>query len=341
MSHYNNSIFQGNWEDLAYQLDAECAQLIIADPPYYRVKGEFDFGWSSFDEYLIDVENWAKACKHVLAKNGSLFVYGDAKNIAYVQVIFDKYFKLENHIAWHVKDRQTNRQSPSFRSFAPVKEHILFYSNEDTDTGYAQVKLDVDRFTKLRFYFKGVLKVIGKTKTAIIEELGSRVDHCLRWSSSQWLMPTEETYRDLVNTYNLRERMDGCGFMEFDELKEIHQAYVDDYDKEMAQLDERRRFFDNYLKLSDVFVFSQESVTTGKYDHPTVKPEKLTRSIINTTTRLGDLVVVPFVGSGTECAMAVKDGRDFIGFEINPKHIQTANDRILELVSTVQPSLFD
>ena len=33
------------------QLPEKCANLIIADPPYYRVKGEFDFEFASFEEY--------------------------------------------------------------------------------------------------------------------------------------------------------------------------------------------------------------------------------------------------------------------------------------------------
>ena len=31
-------------------------QLTIADPPYYKVKGDFDFVWKTFDDYLKDVE---------------------------------------------------------------------------------------------------------------------------------------------------------------------------------------------------------------------------------------------------------------------------------------------
>ena len=66
-------------------------QLIIADPPYFEVKGEFDFVWKSFDDYLKDVEKWAIECKRILADNGSLFWFGDGKKIAYSQFIFDKY----------------------------------------------------------------------------------------------------------------------------------------------------------------------------------------------------------------------------------------------------------
>ena len=44
-------------------LPDKSVQLIIADPPYFEVKGSFDFVWKSFEEYLIDVEKWAIECK--------------------------------------------------------------------------------------------------------------------------------------------------------------------------------------------------------------------------------------------------------------------------------------
>ena len=73
--------------------------------------------------------------------------------------------------------------------------------------------------------------------------------------------------------------------------------------------------------MQEVLNFSNEQAKIGaKYDHDTVKPETLTRALILTCSRPDDLVVVPFAGSGTECAMAVKEGRKTIGFEITEKH---------------------
>ncbi len=37
-------------------LPDKSVQLIIADPPYFEVRGDFDFIWDSFDAYLKDVE---------------------------------------------------------------------------------------------------------------------------------------------------------------------------------------------------------------------------------------------------------------------------------------------
>ena len=66
---------------------------------------------------------------------------------------------------------------------------------------------------------------------------------------------------------------------------------------------------------------------TAKYDHDTVKPETLTRALILTCSRKDDLVVIPFAGSGTECAMAKKENRKYIGFDIEKKYVDMSNNR--------------
>lgn len=54
-----------NTDFLNNNIEDESVQLIIADPPYFEVKGKFDFIWNSFDHYLEDVERWAIECKRV------------------------------------------------------------------------------------------------------------------------------------------------------------------------------------------------------------------------------------------------------------------------------------
>jgi len=67
-----------------------------------------------------------------------------------------------------------------------------------------------------------------------------------------------------------------------------------------------------------------------KVDHPTQKPLSITLRIIKHFSNEGDLVVVPFVGSGTECLAAFMENRKYLGYEINPKYIEIANKRIGE-----------
>ena len=64
-------------------------------------------------------------------------------------------------------------------------------------------------------------------------------------------------------------------------------------------------------------------------DHPTQKPEKLYAKLILASSKPGDTVFDPFLGSGTAAVVAQKLGRRFCGIEINPEYCLWAAKRLL------------
>ncbi len=64
------------------------------------------------------------------------------------------------------------------------------------------------------------------------------------------------------------------------------------------------------------------------YGHPTIKPLPIIESIIRNSSREGEIVLDPFMGSGTTAVAAVRNSRDFIGFEYNEEYCQIAEQRI-------------
>jgi site-specific DNA-methyltransferase (adenine-specific) len=69
-----------------------------------------------------------------------------------------------------------------------------------------------------------------------------------------------------------------------------------------------------------------------RVDHPTQKPLNLCDTLIKAAlNKNGEtLLVVPFVGSGSECVSAKKNNVNYIGFEINMDYIGIANQRLCE-----------
>jgi DNA modification methylase len=65
--------------------------------------------------------------------------------------------------------------------------------------------------------------------------------------------------------------------------------------------------------------------------HPASFPEKLAEDHILSWSNPGDVVLDPFVGSGTTCKMAKKHGRMYIGFDNSPEYVQIANNRLNKL----------
>ncbi len=62
--------------------------------------------------------------------------------------------------------------------------------------------------------------------------------------------------------------------------------------------------------------------------HPTQKPLMLMEMLIELFTDPGDLILDPFMGSGTTGVAAIRLGRRFVGFERDPKYFAIAERRI-------------
>ena len=62
--------------------------------------------------------------------------------------------------------------------------------------------------------------------------------------------------------------------------------------------------------------------------HPTQKPLELMERIILASTKKGDIVLDPFAGSSTTGLATYKNGRNFIGFELDKKYINLSKKRI-------------
>ena len=71
----------------------------------------------------------------------------------------------------------------------------------------------------------------------------------------------------------------------------------------------------------------------GRALHPTQKPEILVERCILASTNPGDMVVDPFMGSGTTAVVAQRHGRNSIGFEVDDTYLKAARKRLKQSLS--------
>jgi site-specific DNA-methyltransferase (adenine-specific) len=74
-------------------------------------------------------------------------------------------------------------------------------------------------------------------------------------------------------------------------------------------------------------------------DHEAKFPEELARRVIKLYSNPGDIVLDPFLGSGTTAVAALREGRRYIGIEKEEKYVDLARNNIRE--AQMQLSLFD
>ncbi len=289
-------------------------QLLIVDPPYFEIKGEFDFIWKTFDDYLSWIEELAVEFKRILSDNGSLYVYGHAKRIAYKQIIFDRYFNLENNLVWYKPDSRTKKGIGNYRSYAPATERILFYSNEIVEiegkcvfNTREYIRVEIMR-AKGKIKFKDINTALGTATNG-----GGVASAVLSLDKKEPVMITREHYHLLKIWLNNKQ--------EYEYLRKEYE-------------DLRRPFTNTHFE--DVLFFYQEIQNYNKYKHPTQKPELLSKELIKVSSNKNTKVFIPFVGSGTEAEACKSLGLDWCGCELELDYVNIANKRL----EKVQGSLF-
>ena len=85
----------------------------------------------------------------------------------------------------------------------------------------------------------------------------------------------------------------------------------------------------NNQEMEDVWLMDAVKMSEKKHGyHPTQKPEKLLERIIKASSKEGDIVLDPFLGSGTTCYVAKRLNRKYIGIEKEEKYFNIAIKRI-------------
>lgn len=248
IQQYLGRIIQGDCLEFVRDLPDQCAQLIVADPPYNLDK---DFGvWKEEqhrEHWLPWCKQWLAECKRLLAPGGNIFVYGIHHHICWIQCyLYELGLSYRRQIIWCYE----NGFAGYTRSLAAHYEPILWFSNGDSYT-YHPIREPYKSTERLKY------KITKNGKRWKPHPEG-------RLAGDIWRFPT------------------------------------------LAG----RRFRDE------------------KVAHPTQKPLALAQRMVEHFSNPGDLVLVPFAGSGTECLAALMGGRNYIGIELNPHYVEIARERI-------------
>ena len=83
-------------------------------------------------------------------------------------------------------------------------------------------------------------------------------------------------------------------------------------------------------------IWTMNTESAKKIGHPAPFPEELPFRLMQLYSFENDIILDPFMGSGTTAVVGLKNSRKFVGYEINKEYVELANERIFSL----QPSLF-
>ena len=335
MDRFLNQIICGDCLEVMRDMPDKSVDLVLTDPPYNIGKAK----WDKIPDYINWCGKWIKECERVLKDNGSFYWWhNDMVQIA--QLIEwlrnNSGFIFNSFIIWDKGDfKAFGWKNPSenitLRSWFNTCEYCLVYTFQD-ETGLSTIMLDTNNFPTMRRYFKDLQGYIGINKKKIIEIIGQKADHCFRWNSSQWDVPTPETYRQLIEAFNIDKWE---GYKEYESLRQEYESLRQEYES-LRQEYESLRYTHN-LDTNHNNVWRSQERNNGK-QHPTQKPNDLMERIIKTSSNQGDTVLDLFMGSGSTGVACVNTNRKFIGIEMEPKYVEIARKRLEQ--AQAQQSLF-
>ena len=177
---------------------------------------------------------------------------------------------------------------------------------------------------------EGYREIAAEDYLSFTKEWMGQASRVLRSTGSLYVFSGWNRLRDVL------QALDETGFTTINHLIWKYQfgvftkkRYVTShYHILFAVKDPKRYFFckaEHYPE--DVWVINRE-YWTGKRKTPTKLPLALVKKILAFSSREGDLVLDPFLGSGTVAVAAKEMGRHYLGFEIVPEYYRFAMERL-------------
>lgn len=108
----------------------------------------------------------------------------------------------------------------------------------------------------------------------------------------------------------------------------VNNKYLSDLEYIFFAREKGVRLGGNYATLSKVYTSNVNKEDLNTWGHPTIKPLPIIQTLIGNSSSEGDVILDPFIGSGTTAVACIKEKRNFIGFEINKEYYNKACKRI-------------
>jgi DNA modification methylase len=296
-----NYIYNDDCLNVLPAIETESVDLIIADPPYWKVVNqEWDYQWRTEKDYIQWTTDWVKLSLKTLRLGGTFYLFGYFRTLALLiepleqlglelrqQIIIDKGLRAIS-----------GRATKGYKQFPNTTESLLMFIK------------DAKPF--IRSFLKERQLLLGLSSKEINERLGVKSN-----GGGMWSIYTGKNVCEQVPTLELWNKLG--------EILEFDFPY-----NQIAQT------FNPQMGLTDVW--TDIDFYSEKRIHPTQKPIKLIKRLVEASSNEGDLVLDPFSGSGTTAIVCKALGRNSILIEKSPEYYALTLERIKECFEV--PTIF-
>jgi adenine-specific DNA-methyltransferase len=336
------TLYHGDCREIVPALGSLTCALALLDPPYHGVVDEaWDNQWATDADFLAWLGGILGMVDPLIADNGTQYVFTSPRMSARVEMLVAE---RANVIASCVWDKGEHRKGvagtgidvTSLRTYWPDDERCVVAEKRPLRYEAAdQAARDAsgywaacERVKRAVFgdYLTAEFRRAGVTNREIASLFPSRTGNptgCV----SNWVLgyncPTAAQYTTMRAYLNAKG--DEYLTREYENLRSEYENLRSEYENLRSEYENLRRPFRLTAahQWGDVWRFPVPRPRL----HPTQKPDGLIGQIIDVSTRLDDLVLDPFVGSGTTLRQAKNLGRRAIGVELDERHCETAARR--------------
>lgn len=303
-----NKIFCGNALDILKALPTESVNMCVTSPPYYGLRDygvEAQIGNEQTPyEYIQNLLIVFEEVKRVLKPDGTLWV-----NIADSYAANNKKFKL-----------------PPNKDFSAVPK--LWHGIKQKDMIGVPWLLAFS-LRENGWYLRS--DIIWHKKNCMPESVKDRPSKC--YEHIFLLSKSPQYYYDYDA---VREPVADSSIAIYKRGVSDKTKYKDR--KQGIFMPRDKTNFPDMRNRRDVWSVATNSAHIS--GHFAVYPEKLIEPCILAGSKVGDIVLDPFFGSGTTGVVALKNGRKYIGIDINPDYCKTAQKRIEKIKNETEMSDF-
>jgi site-specific DNA-methyltransferase (adenine-specific) len=332
-----NKIHCGDCSEILQTIPDNSVDLVITSPPYFQQR---DYGGGgignekTIEEYVANLMRIFKECVRITKKTGTLvfnlgdkYIDGNLLLIPFrfaIEVQKLKSVKLINELTW-VKINPAPKQCS--KKLIPATEPFFIFSKTDDYCFYR------DSFLEYRdSFFNGNKKKagndVGKNYYDLIDKSGLS-DEQKTLAKKELAEVIIEAKTGKIESFRMK-------------IKGIHALpYGGQAGGRLTQIETKGftiiKIYGNSMR-RDVIESCVETIQGNI--HPAIYPEFIIQELLKLLTQEGDIVLDPFLGSGTTAVVAQRLKRNYIGIEIHSDYIEYAEKRIKENCNNYTLDLF-
>lgn len=331
-----DKIICGDAATILKQLPDKSVNLVITSPPYFQQReyagGEIG-SESKVERYIEAIMEVFHESVRIVKNDGSIvFNMGDKYQNSSLLLVPYRFalraleaedILLINNITW-IKSNPTPRQ---FQRRLVSSTEPFFHFAKSKDYYY-----DIDAFQSIEVGTEEQPQKTLNTTNNKDSKIGQSYKELI---SSSSLTSREKEYANRSLDEVIQEVKDGdiTGFRM--KIRGIHSpAFGGQAGGRAIQMQKQGftiiRMYGKKLK-KDVIISPVE--TSKRVRHPAVYPQPIIEELIKLLTRPKDIVLDPFIGSGTSAVAAKKLSRHYIGVDINPEYCNMTDERLRDTPS--------